>query len=400
MISKRMIELGSRRSCIRELFEYGREQVKTAGPENVYDFSLGNPSVPSPAAVNEAIREILRDKPSIQVHGYTSAAGCDEAQEAIAMDLNRRFGTNYTADAIYISCGAAVAVTACFKALTIDQSTEFIAFAPYFPEYAVFAPIAGAKLKIIPPSPPSFQINFSALEQALTPNTQGIIVNSPNNPTGVVYSEETIERLAALLAEKSARYGHPVYLISDEPYRELVYDGIKLPFIPSYYKNTIVCYSYSKSLSLPGERIGYVLMPDSLTDARDIRFAVAGAARALGCVCAPSLMQRVIARCAQAGITPDLASYQKNRDLLYGALSGMGYRCAKPSGAFYLFVEAPNGNSQSFSMLARSKNLLIVPADDFGCPGWVRLSYCVDYDMIRRSLPAFEELLKESQEKR
>ena len=393
MISKQMEKYGSTRSCIRELFEFGRRMKAEKGEDAVFDFSLGNPSVPAPKEVNEAIVEILRTKPSIQVHGYTSAVGLDAARDAVAQDLNARFGTHYTRDAFYMSVGAALALTSVCKALTLGPETEFLTFAPYFAEYSVFSTVAGARFKAIPPNPPTFQPDAEALRAALTPNTQGVIINSPNNPSGAVFTEENLRAVAEVLSEKEEEYGHPIYLISDEPYRELVYDGAVVPHLPLLYPDTVICYSYSKSLSMPGERIGYVLMPDEIDDCEAMRYAVAGAARQLGSVCAPSLMQQVIARTAH--LRPDLASYEKNRALLYGELTKMGYKCVRPDGAFYLFMEAPGGDAKAFSEAAKEKGLLLVPADDFGCPGWLRASYCVDYDMIVRSLPAFEKMMEE-----
>jgi aspartate aminotransferase len=393
MISKQMEKYGSTRSCIRELFEFGRKMKAEKGEEAVFDFSLGNPSVPAPKEVNEAIEEILRTKPSIQVHGYTSAVGLDAAREAIAADLNERYGTHYKKEAFYMSVGAALALTSVCKALTLGPESEFVAFAPYFAEYSVFATVAGARFVAIPPNVPSFQPSAEALRKALTPNTQGVILNSPNNPTGVVFTEEKLREVADVLREKEEEYGHPIYLISDEPYRELVYDGAVVPHLPLIYKDTVICYSFSKSLSMPGERIGYVLMPDEAADCEALRYAVAGAARQLGSVCAPSLMQQVIARTAH--LRPDLAPYEKNRALLYTELTRMGYKCVRPDGAFYLFMEAPGGDAKAFSEAAKEKGLLLVPADDFGCPGWLRASYCVDYDMIVRSLPAFEKMMEE-----
>ncbi len=392
MISKQMITYGSTRSCIRELFEFGRRMKAEKGEDAVFDFSLGNPSVPAPKEVNEAIVAILSEKPSIAVHGYTSASGLDAAREAVAKDLNERYGTHYTKDAFYMSVGAAMALTSVFKALTLGPETEFIAFAPFFPEYNVFARVAGAVLTVIPPDPPKFQPSAEALRKALKPETQGIILNSPNNPSGVVYTEETLRALARVLTEKEEEYGHPIYLISDEPYRELVYDGAVVAHLPLLYRDTVICYSYSKSLSMPGERIGYVLMPDEIADSEAFRAAVAGAARQLGSVCAPSLMQQVVARTAH--VRPDLRPYEENRALLYGELTKMGYKCVRPDGAFYLFMEAPGGDAKAFSEAAKEEGLLLVPADDFGCPGWLRASYCVDYDMIVRSLPAFGRMIR------
>lgn len=394
MVSKSMRELGSRRSSIRELFEYGRKRMEAMGPESVFDFSLGNPSIPAPRAVNEAIMDILKNESSTKVHGYTSAAGANEALESIANNLNRIYGTSYTSTSLYITYGAAMALTCTFKALTIDETSEFICFAPCFPEYSVFCTVGGGKLNVIEPDFNDFQINFKKFEEKINFNTQAVIINSPNNPTGVIYTEETIKHLANILETKSREYGHPIYLVSDEPYRELTYDGIKVPFVANYYNDTIICYSYSKSLSLPGERIGYVLMPDTLTVCDDVRFAIAGAARSLGCVCAPSLMQLVIARCSDLDVQPDLTSYIENRDILCEAFDKMGYVYVKPQGAFYLFFKAPDGNSLEFCEKAKNQGVLVVAGEGFYCPGWMRLSYCVDKDMIKRSLPFFEKLME------
>ncbi len=393
MVSKQMYALGSNRSCIREIFEFGLQRAAEVGAENVYDYSLGNPSVPAPKEVDDAIRAALETLSPIEAHGYTSAPGRNDARDAIAANLNKRFGTAFARKNLYLTCGAAASLVSTLRALTVDENTEFIAFAPYFPEYNVFAATGWAKLVVIPADIPNFQIDFAALEKTINKHTQAVIVNSPNNPSGVVYTEETIKKLAALLEAKQKEFGHPLYLITDEPYRELVYDGIALPFVTKYYPNTIVCYSYSKSLSLPGERIGYVLVPDEVEDANAVYAAIAGAARISGYVCAPSLMQHVIARCAD--VTPDLAPYVRNRDLLLSELTRMGYRCAKPSGAFYLFVEAPGGDAEAFCAAAQKYDLLLVPGTGFGCPTYMRLSYCVDYEMIQRSLPAFEKAIKE-----
>ena len=392
MVNKTMQQLGSSPSVIRELFAYGLQQAKLIGPENVFDYTLGNPSIPAPEAVNQAIRDILTDTPSIAVHGYSMAGGFEGTRAAIADNLNRRFGTDIKAGNLFITCGAAPALISVIKALAEDEESEIMAVAPYFPEYRPFVEKNGARFTVIPADRQHFQINLAEVEARINAHTQGIIINSPNNPSGVVYTEETLQKLADILRRKGNEYGHPIYIIADEPYRELVYGGVKVPFIPSIYENTIVCYSWSKSLSLPGERIGYVLVPDSCADAADVFFAVAGASRALGHVCAPTLMQKVIERCVNE--MPDLAAYDENRSLLYDALTGMGYRCAKPDGAFYLFVEAPNGDGRAFSQKAKLEhNLLVVPGEEFECPGFMRLSYCVSNDMIRRSLPAFEAMI-------
>lgn len=392
MVSQEMYLLGSKRSCIRELYEHGRAQAKLVGSENVFDFSLGNPSIPAPNAVGDAFMECLSALPPILAHGYTTAPGCTEARDAIAKSLNRRFGTNFSRRNLYLTCGAAAALTSCFKALTLSPETEFIAVAPFFPEYRCFAAVAGAALKVVPADEKNFQIDLEALSALLSPNTQGVIVNSPNNPSGACLKESTVIALSDLLRAKAEAFGHPIYLISDEPYREIYYEQEPLPFLTKYYDDTIVCYSYSKSLSLPGERIGYLLVPDEIANFERVYAALAGAARSMGYVCAPSILQQVIARCAD--VPPDLTVYRRNRALLYEGLTDIGYRCVRPSGAFYLFVEAPNGDGDAFSDLAKAENVLIVPGRDFGCENFVRISYCVDTAVIERALPAFERLYK------
>lgn len=392
MINESCYKLGAEPSVIRSLFAYGLQQAALVGADKVYDYSLGNPSIPAPAAVNSSITDIIGSMGSIKVHGYTTAAGLEDARQAVAEDLERRFGLPIKAGELFFTCGAAPALISVIKALAVGEDSEIMLLAPFFPEYVPFVEHNGAKAVIVPPDTASFQIPMEKVEALISPRTQAIIVNSPNNPSGVVYSRESLAALAALLERKSAEYGHPIYIIADEPYRELVYDGVQVPFIPCIYKNTVVCYSYSKSLSLPGERIGYVYVPGSAQDAKELYTAIAGAARIMGHVCPPSLMQMVIGRCASE--RPDLAAYDENRRLLYGSLSDMGYECVKPQGAFYLLVKAPGGDSMAFSEKAKLQhNLLLVPTDGFGCPGYLRLSYCVSRDMIERSLPAFRALL-------
>ena len=389
MINEKAYALGANRSCIRDLFEYGRTRAAVVGDENVFDYSLGNPSIPSPAEVNETIHRILEDTPSLAVHGYTSAVGDYATRKAIADDLNARYQANARPENFFIGCGAAPELVAVMRALAMPES-ELLAIAPYFPEYKPFGQEAGLEFRVVKPDVPSFQINFAELEESLNPNTAALILNSPNNPSGVVYSVETLEKLAALLKKKAEEFGHPIYIISDEPYRELTY-GCTAPWIPHIYPDTVVCYSYSKSLSLPGERIGYVYVPDSASDSGRLYAAIAGAARGAGHVCAPSLWQKVIARCTH--LRPDLDSYDRNRRTLYEGLKEMGYEVAKPDGAFYLFVKAPGGDANAFSELAKTQDLLLVPGDGFGCPGWFRVCYCVSYDKIVRSLPIFRELI-------
>lgn len=391
-VSQRMLNLGTARSEIREAFAFAQARAAEVGAENVDDFSIGNPSVPAPATVAEAVHKLVDAIDPIKLHGYTPAQGDGQARGALADDLNRRFGTNYTADNFYLTAGAAGALCCALSALSCPGDT-FIAFAPYFPEYKVFVESAGAELVTVPADIEDFQIDFAAFDQALTPNTKGVIINSPNNPTGVVYSEATIQKLAQVLTEKSKEYGHTIWLISDEPYREIVYLDTPLPWVPNYYPNTLVCYSYSKSLSLPGQRIGYVLVPPQAEDADIVYAAVCGAGRALGYVCAPSLFQLVAAECT--GQTADIEIYHKNRDLLLNALRDMGYTCAQPDGAFYLFPRSLEPDARAFCERARKYDLVLVPGDSFGCPGHVRISYCVPTEQIQRALHKFEQLAAE-----
>ena len=391
MFSEKMLQLGQVRSVIRDMFEYGNKRAAQIGRENVFDFSLGNPSVPAPEEVNAALINLLQNENSVSLHGYTSAAGDPNVRGSIADYLNNQFGTDYSPANIYLTVGAAAALTISIKAL-VEENDEIIVFAPFFPEYRVFIETTGAKCVIVKCDEKDFQIDFDALNSAITKNTKAVIINSPCNPSGVVFSEDTIIKLSETLKNASKRIGREIFVIADEPYRELVYDDIKVPFIPNIYKNTIVCYSWSKSLSLPGERIGYFLVPDACDDAKEVYLAISGAARINGHVCAPTLAQMVIERCVSE--MPDLQAYDDNRTLLYESLTAMGYRCAKPDGAFYLFVEVPGGDDFGFCEKAKNEhNLLVVPGTGFDCPGFMRLSYCVSNAMIKRSLPAFEKMI-------
>ena len=393
MISETMCGLGKESSVIRAIFEYGRKRAAEIGAENVFDFSLGNPNVPVPEDVKKAMKELLDCGDDVWLHGYTSGNGDAETRKAIAEDLNRRFGTVFRPENLYMTCGAAASLKICITALC-EPGDEFITFTPFFPEYRVFVETAGAKLVAVSTDPDTFQIDFDRLAEGVSEHTKALIVNSPNNPSGVVFREEAIRKLAAFLEEKEKEYGHPIWIIADEPYRELVYDNsLEVPYLTKYYRNTLVCYSYSKSLSMPGERIGYILVPDEAEKAGDVYAAVCGAGRALGYVCAPSFIQHVIARCT--GQVSDLGVYRKNRDLLYQALTDYGYSCVYPDGAFYLFVKALEEDASAFCERAKKHELLLVPSDDFGTPGYVRIAYCVTTDQITRSLPAFRALAKE-----
>ena len=388
MVSQRMLRLGTARSVIRELFEYGRQRAAEVGAENVFDFSLGNPSVPAPAEVNDTAIQLLKEQADT-IHCYTSAPGDTGARQRIADSLNRRFGEQYTADELYLTVGAAASLCCVFNGLTCPGD-EYILFAPFFPEYQVFIEGAKGKVKVIPPEIEHFQIDFSAFEQAVTCRTKGVIINSPNNPSGVVYSRQTLETLAAILRAKEALYGHPIYLISDEPYLEIAFHGVEVPWVPQVYKDTIVCYSYSKSLSLPGERLGYVLVPKQVTDAEAVYAATAGAGRSLGYVNAPSLFQQVVSRCCD--LTSDIGVYERNCALLTDALREMGYHVAQPGGAFYLFPRSLEPDDMAFSERAKQFDLLLVPGSGFGAPGHFRIAYCVQTEMIERALPRFKAL--------
>ena len=392
MLNERAYLLGANRSCIRDLFEYGNARAAIVGRENVYDYSIGNPSIPAPKEVEDAIRAVLSDMDSLLVHGYTSATGDLATRKAISDDLNARYGAQTKPESFFLGCGAAPELCAVFRALAVDGG-EILAIAPYFPEYKPFAQEAGLIFKVVPPDIPSFQINMQLLEESITEHTQAVILNSPNNPSGVVYTRETLQALSDILTRKGEEYGHPIYIVSDEPYRELAY-GVEVPFLPLIYPNTIVCYSYSKSLSLPGERIGYIYVSEKAADSQQLYAAIAGAARGYGHVCAPSLWQKVIARCTH--LRPDLNSYDRNRRMLYDALTAMGYEMAKPDGAFYLFIKAPGADAVAFMEKAKQKDLLVVPGDGFGCPGYFRTGDRVSPEMIERSLPVFRILAVEA----
>lgn len=395
-MNQRMYGLGSRRSVIREIFEYGKKRAAEVGADKVFDFSLGNPSVQPPQIVEDTLVGLLREEDATALHGYTSAQGDLSVRRAIAEYIAATHGVKADPDLIYMTCGAAASLTITLSALC-EKGDEVITFAPFFTEYRVFTETAGAKLVELASDPKTFQIDFPRLEKAFTEKTAAVLVNSPNNPSGVVYSEETVKKLAALLARKSAEYGRTIYLVTDEPYRELVYGGVKVPYLTAYYKHTVVCYSYSKSLSLPGERIGYIFVSPEADGAKELYLAVCGAGRALGYVCAPSLFQKMVARCQ--GITSDISVYERNRDMLLSALREYGYSCVRPDGAFYLFVRSPEPDANAFCERAKAHGLLLVPGDDFGCPGYVRIAYCVSPDMIRRSLPAFRALAEEYAER-
>ena len=393
-INQKTLALGSKRSIIREIFEYSKTRASEIGAENVYDFSLGNPSVPAPAEVNETIKELLDSESSLLLHGYTSAQGDANVRRVISDSIMDRFGVEVSPNFIYMTCGAAASLSICLKAVIEEgMGDECIVFAPFFTEYRVFIENAGGKVVVSNPRESDLQIDIEDFASRITKNTKCVIINSPNNPSGVVYNTETVMAVCDIIARKSMEYGRDIYLIADEPYRELVYTEVEVPYLMKYYKNTLVCYSYSKSLSLPGERIGYVLVPKQAADHDALYAAVAGASRSHGHVCAPSLWQKVIARCAH--LRPDLNAYDRNRRMLYDALTEMGYEMAKPDGAFYLFIKAPGGDAVAFSEKAKQQDLLLVPGDGFGCPGYFRICYCVSLEMIQKSLPVFQKLINE-----
>ncbi len=388
-LPEKAVALGTARSVMRELFEYGKRRAAEVGAENVYDFSLGNPSVPSPPQVNDCIRTLLDGPDAGLMHAYTSAQGDAGCRAAVAESLNRRFAAGARADDLYMTVGAAASLTITLHALCCPGD-EVLLLAPFFAEYRVFVEGAGAVPVVVPPHEPDFEPDADAVRAAVTANTKAVIVNSPNNPSGVVYSRATLCRLADVLREKAAEYGHPIFLITDEPYRELVFDGCAAPWVPALYADTIVCYSYSKSLSIPGERIGYIFVPQAAAEHDLVYAAVCGAGRKLGFVNAPALFQRVAAACD--GVTADLSVYGRNAALLYDALTGMGFDCLKPQGTFYLFMRSPVPDAAAFCKKAQEFDLLLVPADSFCCPGWVRIAFCVPTDRLQRSLPAFEKL--------
>ena len=392
MFSSEMYELGAHSSVIREIFEYAKKRAEVVGKENIFDFSIGNPSVPAPGIVNETIKKLLDTVPAAELHGYTSAVGDNSVRQTIAEYLNKTYGTSFRKENFYMTAGAAASLTITLNALS-EPGDELIVLAPYFPEYRVFAEKAGMKVEVVPSDEKTLLPDFEALQKAINKNTKAIIVNSPNNPSGVVLDEDCVKTLCALLEKKQSEFNKNIFLISDEPYRELVYGDVEVPYLTKYYNNTIVCYSFSKSLSLPGERIGYILVPDEVASSGEIFKAVCGAGRALGYVCAPALLQYVVKECV--GKTSDISVYETNRNLLVETATKLGFSCAKPDGAFYLFMKSPEKDAAAFCEKAKKFELLFVPSDSFGFPGYVRIAYCVSTDMIKKAIPAFEKLAKE-----
>lgn len=392
MISEKMKPLVNNNSAIRAMFEEGKNLASVYGAENVYDFSLGNPNVPAPAAVNQAIKDVLDQEESTFIHGYMSNSGYEDVRAAVAASVNSRFGTGFSQNNILMTVGAASGLNIILKTL-LNPGDEVIVFAPYFVEYGAYVSNYDGRLVVISPNTADFQPGLAEFEQKITARTKGVIINTPNNPTGVVYSAETLTRMADIMRAKQEELGTEIVLISDEPYRELAYDGVEVPYVTPFYDNTVICYSYSKSLSLPGERIGYLVIPAALKDSEEVMNAAVIANRVMGCVNAPSLMQRVIMRCLDEKV--NLEAYDKNRNLLYGGLKELGFHCIKPQGAFYLFVKSPEPDEKKFCQVCKKHNILVVPGSSFACPGYVRISYCVAFGQIERSLPAFAEVAKE-----
>lgn len=397
MVSQEMMLLGKNGCIIREISEYSRIRSAHIGRENVFDFSIGNPSIPAPAIVGKTMEKLLKESDPIALHAYTSAQGDPAVRQKLAESITKRFGVAADPALIYMTSGASASLAITIKAIT-NPGDEIILLAPFFTEYPVFVESAGGTPVIVPCRAGDFALDIGALEKAINANTRAILINSPNNPTGVVFSEESICALAELLRKKSARFGRSITLIADEPYRELVYEDISVPYIPKFYDDTIVCYSYSKSLSLPGERIGYIFVPSAVPEAETVFAAICGAGRSLGYICAPSLLQQTVALCD--GMLPDMTGYERNRNTLYEALKEIGYEVVKPQGAFYLFMKALEEDAVKFYERAKAYELLIVPSDDFGVGGYVRIAYCVDYERIVRSLPAFRKLYEDYQKEK
>jgi len=392
MVSRKTSHLLASGSAIRAMFEEGRKMAEAYGRENVYDFSLGNPNIEAPPEVGKAMRDVMDGVGSLELHGYMNNSGYDDVRTAIACSLNGRFGTAFYSRNVIMTVGAAGGMNVILRTLA-DPMDEVVVFAPYFGEYRNYVDNVDGKLVVVSANPPSFAPNVNEFEEKVTDGTKAVIINTPNNPTGTVYSEDHIKEIARVLDKKQVEYGHPIYLISDEPYRELVYGGVSVPFLTKYYKNTIIGYSFSKSLSLPGERIGYLVLPDELDGFEDVVAGANVSNRVLGFVNAPSFMQKVVMRCLDA--KADIKAYDRNRETLYNGLVGYGYECVKPDGAFYMFVKVPGGDDVEFCARAKKYHILVVPGSSFECRGYFRIAYCVDYDMLRRSLGFFKTLMEE-----
>lgn len=391
MTATKMYELGAKANLIRTLYMYGLQQASKVGEQNVFDYSIGNPSVPPPNAVQDAILELVSKCSPMEINSYTPAMGLPEVRQGLSDYMNDTYGAKTTADNFYLTCGASASLAIVMKALIETEDDEIIIIAPYYPEYKTFIENAGGNVVTIPPDTENFQLNLDKLSEAITERTKAVLINSPNNPSGAVYSSDTLKNLGKVLTEKSKEIGQTIYLISDEPYREIVYDDIPVLYVPEFYKNSIVLYSYSKSLSLPGNRSGYILVPEDVDGGKKLYVAICGAGRALGFINMPNLYQHVILKCM--GLTSDFSIYDQNRKVLYNSLCKMGFECVYPSGAFYLFVKAPDGDDMQMMENGKKVNLLLVPGTGFGCPGYIRISYCKQPDMIERSLPAFQKLI-------
>ena len=392
MISEKMQPLLQNNSAIRMMFEEGRKMAAVYGADQVYDFSLGNPSVPAPAEVNQAMREILEEEDSLFVHGYMSNAGYEDVREAVAQSLNRRFDTSFSQSNILMTVGAASGLNVILKTL-LNPGEQVMVFAPYFVEYGSYVRNYDGELVVVSPNTETFQPNLREFEEKICEKTKAVIINTPNNPTGVVYSSETLQALAEILERKSAQIGHPIVLISDEPYRELAYDGVQVPFVTKYYRNTVICYSFSKSLSLPGERIGYVVVPDEVENADQVIDGIVVSNRTLGFVNAPSLLQKAVAKCLDE--KTNLAFYDENRKMLYEGLQKLGFHCIKPEGAFYMWVKSPDAYEEKFVAAGKKYNIIMVKGSAFGCAGYVRLAYCVSHETVKNALTAFEKLAED-----
>ncbi len=392
MLSQHYIDMTSQKSAIRELFDYGSRRAKEIGYENVFDYSLGNPSVPTPQAFSDALVDLIQNTDPVALHGYSPSLGIPSVRQAIADSLNRRFDMNFKMEHIFMAVGAAGAIAHAVRAVTVPGD-EVITFAPFFPEYYHYVNQTGAVLNVVPADVTSFQINFEAFESMITPKTMAVLINTPNNPSGIVYSTATIDRLAAILSEKSREYGHTIYIISDEPYREIIFQGADSPFVAKHYDNTIICYSFSKSVSLPGERIGYVAVNPACEDAALIIDMCGQISRGIGHNCPPSLIQLAIT--SVLDMTSDISVYEENKNILYKELTRIGFEIVEPGGTFYMFPKALEADAGAFCERAKQHDLLLVPSDTFGCPGHFRICYCIPTEKVRRSIPVFEALAKE-----
>lgn len=396
MFSEKMLEMGRHGSVIREIAEHSKKRKAEIGDDKVFDFSIGNPSIPCPEAFTNTLLDLINNTDPVELHSYTAAQGDPIVRRTLSENIKKKFGFDQDADLMYLTCGASSSLSIVFKAL-LHAGDEVMVIAPYFPEYQAFIENVDAKLTVIPCDSETLEINFNDIEKSINEKTRAIIINSPANPTGAVMPRAQIEKIAAILDKKSKEYSSPIFIVADEPYREVAYDGVEIPYIPAIYDNTVVCNSYSKSLSVPGERMGYIAVSPKCTCAKEFYYAICGAGRCMGYICAPSLLQRAIAICDT--LPCDVSSYDKNRKLLYSSLTDIGYTCVMPEGAFYLFVKALEKDASAFCEKAKEEELLFVPSDSFGVTGWVRIAYCTSYEQIKSSIPAFKKLYEKYQEK-